>query len=106
MPTREDFQHQMALKVKEWGAEIERLRAQAAGDRVGVAKAAAESRFDQQVERLDATRRALHDRVEALRTIGRDDLAVARAEVEKAAATLKRDLDAALAHRRQGPRDP
>jgi hypothetical protein len=104
MSARDDFQRQMDLKMKEWGAEIEKLRAQAKGDRVGVAAAEVKSTYYEQIEQLESTRRALQDRIEALRTLAQDQQAVARAEVERAAATFKRDLDAAIARHRYGPR--
>ena len=105
MATRDDFQRQMELKIKEWGAEIEKLRAQATGDRVGVAKADVKSTFYPQVEQLESSRRALNDRLETLGTLAHDQQAVVRAEVERAAATFKRDLDAAIARHRYGPRE-
>lgn len=100
MTTRENFQHEMELKLKEWGAEIEKLRAQAKGDKVGVAKAEAKSHFYQEIETLAGTHHALETKLATLKRLAQDQQAVARAEVEKAAATFKRDLDAAIARHR------
>ncbi len=102
MPAASDFQRQMERNMTEWSAEVEKLRA-GANERMTGARAGARAHFDQQVEHLEADRRALQEKLAALGTAAEERQARARADVEKAAAKFKRDLDDALDPPRSRP---
>jgi hypothetical protein len=74
----DDVQRQMELNLKEWGAAIDELRAQATGDKIGVARAQTRSHLLQQAEQLEATRVLLRDKTRALRTLAETEGAQAR----------------------------
>jgi hypothetical protein len=104
MPGFDDFQRQMEVKLKEWGAAIEKLRAQATSDKIGVAKAQTKSHLFQQAEQLEATRVILRQKGMALRTLGETERAKARTELQASFAAFERDLKAAIGRRPSGSR--
>ena len=104
MPRVDDIQRQMELTLNEWGAAIEKLRAQATSDKVGVVKAQGKSRLFKQAERLEATRVALLDKTRALRTLGETERERARTDLQEAFAALERDLKTAIGRPPSGSR--